>query len=452
MRGIEYLPAFTPTACKVNGDIEAVRVAAGHNNGEIQTHLAEYGKVIVTGANPSVGIVGWVTGGGHGFLSSTYGMGSDNLLEATVVLPTGSIVVANSCQNSDLFWAIRGGGGGTFGVVTEVVMKTHESPRTTMHVFTISSLSSTTKDEFWETMGWLHAQLQRLKEGGMQGYYYIVGPPVYPILSFLWAFMLFDKPNGTVEALTAPIEAHLTARANLFTYTSNTTHSATYSSLAHRLPNEPVANTGSTYGSRLLSPSSLSNPHLTTSALTAIGPSANASTPNVRPPPASNPPLTHPQGPISNPTLIGHMTAHSSPAPGSSSLNPAWRDTLVHLVVVESWQDGASSSLIDRVRSDVTGKTGVLRRLSPDTGAYFNEADANELDWQESFFGGNYDRLWWIKQDVDPNAVLWCRKCVGSEVFVEQRGGRLCEIGQDDGDDNGERDGMGIGEKSELRR
>ncbi|KAF2624631.1 FAD binding domain protein [Macroventuria anomochaeta] len=423
IRGIEYIEEFLATSCPVSAPIAAVRVAAGHTNGELQEFLSKYGRVIVSGANPSVGIIGWLTGGGHGFLSSTYGMGSDNLLEATVVLPSGAIVVANPCQNSDIFFAIRGGGGGTFGVVTEVVLKTHPSPQTTMHIFTLASLPNTMDVQFWDATGYLHAHMQRLKEGGMQGYYYIVGPPTSPSLSLIWMFMLFDKPDGTVESLMAPAEKYLMERANLFTYTSNITHTASYFDIAQHVQNEAVANGGSTYGSRLLSPGSLADA------------------------------VVNAEGPVSNPTLIGHMIA--APAipsyyPSLSSLNPAWRNTLVHLVVVEVWQDGSPQATIDAVRGDITIKTQKLRALSPDTGAYFNEADSNELDWQKSFFGKNYDRLKKIKRDIDPENILWCRKCVGSEAFVERNGGRLCSVRSEDGDNS---DGMEEveGKKSELR-
>ncbi|KAJ4358824.1 hypothetical protein N0V95_002746 [Ascochyta clinopodiicola] len=436
LRGIEYLSSFSPTDCPIDTPLEAVRVAAGHTNGEIQAHLAPYGKVIVSGANPSVGIIGWLTGGGHGYLSSTYGMGSDNLLEANIVLPSGELVTANPCRNTDIYWAIRGGGGGTFGVLTSVVMKTHDTPKTTMHVFTLASLpaASPTGEEFWDTMGWLHTQLQRLKDGGMQGYYYIVGPPAYPSLSFLWAFMLFDKPNGTVEALMSPIESYFTQRKDLFAWSSNITHGATYFTLAQHFSNEAVANSGGAYGSRLLSPESLSDADRTAQVLKAVGPSSDPNALN---------------GPASNPTLIGHMTAAPSPPsyfPHLTSLNPAWRHTLTHLVTVQTWSDNSPSALAARVRRDVTAKTQILRQLAPETGAYFNEADAGEVDWQESFFAGGYEGLVGIKRQVDPRGVLWCRLCVGSEMFVEGVDGRLCRVGYEAGSGGDEGEGV----KSEL--
>ncbi|KAF2995342.1 hypothetical protein E8E13_002255 [Curvularia kusanoi] len=287
-RGLEYIPSFSHSSCHVPDPISAVRVAAGHTNGEIQEYLSTHSRVIVSGANPSVGIVGWLTGGGHGFLSSSYGMGSDNLLEATIVLPSGETVVVNPCQHASIFSAIRGGGGGTFGVVTEVVLKTYPSPRTTKHVFTLSSLPDTPADRFWDTMGHLHTQMQRLKEGGMQGYYYIAGPPLVPSLSFTWVFMLFDKRPDTLHPLLSPIEAYLSQHTDLFAYTSNTTHFPTYSAATQHIRNEPVATGGSAYGSRLLSPASLSNGTRVADVLRTIGPSDNASHPDVYPP---TPPL-----------------------------------------------------------------------------------------------------------------------------------------------------------------
>jgi FAD/FMN-containing dehydrogenase len=64
-------------------------------------------------------------GGGHGFFSNAYGLAIDNALEFELVLPTGALVTANPHRNPDLFWALRGGGGGTFGVVTRAALRTH---------------------------------------------------------------------------------------------------------------------------------------------------------------------------------------------------------------------------------------------------------------------------------------------------------------------------------------
>jgi hypothetical protein len=285
MRGIKYLPFFAPTSCpSYDGDIlTAVRVAAGHTNIEVQEEVANHGMAIVTGANPSVGIVGWTMGGGHGPLSTSYGMGADNLLEAIIVTPDGRILLANPCVNRELFSAIRGGGGGTFGVVTEVVIRAFPTPKTTIHTFRIISFSHDRSKEYYEFLGFLHAEISRLKEGGMQGYYFIAGPPIVHTLSFQWTFVLLDKPKGTVEALMKPINGYLDQWKELFSWTGDIKHTDTYLE-AHKVcfQNEDVANGGSAYGSRLLSPESLKDADMTAKVFAEIGPSNDASRPNVR--------------------------------------------------------------------------------------------------------------------------------------------------------------------------
>lgn len=283
LRGIKYIEDFQPTSCPVeSGGFRAARVTAGHTGIEVLLEMAKHNMVAITGANPDVGLVGWLTGGGHGRLTQTYGMGVDHLLEATIVTPDGDIRLANPCVNPDLFFAIRGGGGGTFGVVTEMVVKVYPSPRTTFHNFQLMSLGNTTAAEFYDFMGFLHADMPRLKDGGLSGYYYIVGPPTVPTLSFAWAFMVFDAASGTVERLMTPIENYLNERSRLFAYTQSLQHADTYLDIFNgTYTNEAVATGGSAIGSRLMSPESLGNPNVTAKVLVEIGPIPNVSKPNV---------------------------------------------------------------------------------------------------------------------------------------------------------------------------
>ncbi len=77
----------------------------------------------------TVGVAGgFLQGGGFGTWSNRFGMAAANLVQAHVVTANGQLRVANACQNADLFWALRGGGGGTFGVVTDVTLQTFPAP------------------------------------------------------------------------------------------------------------------------------------------------------------------------------------------------------------------------------------------------------------------------------------------------------------------------------------
>ncbi|KAL1801246.1 hypothetical protein ACET3X_001588 [Alternaria dauci] len=410
MRGIDYIPSFQPTSCSYKRPLIAVRAAAGHTNIDVQEVVARHGMVIVTGANPSVGLIGWLTGGGHGPLSTRYGMGADNLLEATLVTPDGKVVLANPCHNEDLFFAIRGGGGSTFGVITEVVVRAFPTPSTIAHTFQVRSIRSNTGTEFYEFLGFLHSEMQRLREGGMQGYYLVAGPPMVPTLSFSWTFLLYDTQDGAVKRLMEPIEAYLHDKTDALEWRSVMTQAETYLEM-HKanFTNEQVANGGSAYGSRLLSAESLTDAKKTAAVLSEIGPSNDA---------------LKPHGPVANTLLIGHMIAAPDEPlyyPTHSSLNPAWRDTLTHLIVVSPFGDTASQNLIDAVYTDITyNKTEALRRLSPNTGAYFNEGDAYEPEWEDAFWGGNYERLRMIKRKFDPRNVLWCRNDFDMESKVHR--------------------------------
>ena len=84
--------------------------------------------LIAGGECPTVGVGGYTLGGGFGPLSTTYGLAVDNAISMTMVtVDGGSAVVANAFTNSDLFWALRGGGGGNFGIVTDVTFRVHKA-------------------------------------------------------------------------------------------------------------------------------------------------------------------------------------------------------------------------------------------------------------------------------------------------------------------------------------
>lgn len=105
-------------------------VQPGIRVGPLVKELAQEGFMAVFGDSPTVGIGGITTGGGFGVLSRSIGLISDNLLELEMVNANGKILRASQCCNEDLFWASRGGGGGTFGYNTEYKFKVHCAPKT----------------------------------------------------------------------------------------------------------------------------------------------------------------------------------------------------------------------------------------------------------------------------------------------------------------------------------
>jgi FAD/FMN-containing dehydrogenase len=106
-------------------------VGAGATLGEIYERLDDEGRTIAAGSCPTVGIAGLTLGGGLGILGRTYGLTSDQLLEAQVVLADGSVVDCDAQRYDDLFWALRGAGAGQFGVVTRFVFRTVRAQKLT---------------------------------------------------------------------------------------------------------------------------------------------------------------------------------------------------------------------------------------------------------------------------------------------------------------------------------
>jgi FAD/FMN-containing dehydrogenase len=104
---------------------DVAHVGAGARLGEVYAVLAEHGVTISGGTCPSVGVSGLTLGGGHGLLSRAYGLSCDNLVEATVVTADGAVRTCSAKQEPDLFWALRGAGNGSLGVVTQLRLRTH---------------------------------------------------------------------------------------------------------------------------------------------------------------------------------------------------------------------------------------------------------------------------------------------------------------------------------------
>ena len=105
------------TKVYVDMEFQTAWVEAGTKWGKVLELAQEVGLAPLLGSSPDVGAVGYTLGGGFGWLGRKYGLSADNVLYFEVVTAEGKLVKASADENSDLFWGLRGGGGG-FGVVT----------------------------------------------------------------------------------------------------------------------------------------------------------------------------------------------------------------------------------------------------------------------------------------------------------------------------------------------
>jgi hypothetical protein len=352
LKSFEFHEAWKPTECPSNSTENqmAATFGAGIQDRDAYRLTHEHGAVVSAGSNPSVGLAGWFTSGGHGPLSTTYGMGADNLLEARVILPNGDIVTTNECQYSDLFWALRGGGAGTFGIIVEATVKAFPSPQTAIVALNIISSGNTTNltSRWWQLVARVHTNFPAIKGAGGQGYYTMAGPPIAPMHSFTGFFYHYNTSNATLEKAWKPVRDLLDEHDDLASYSFENFTTPTFfelwnASTAQAL--EPVASPV------LLTSRLLSNRALTQDVSLVAQVFEKAS-----------------------PVLLGHMIANEKNRGLDIALNPAWRDTLVHMVAPTAWSDGDPPGTREfRLGWLRTIQARALKQLDPDSGAYVNE-------------------------------------------------------------------------------
>jgi FAD/FMN-containing dehydrogenase len=127
MKNVTYIENWTSSCDSTTPPQKAMQVLGGEQWHDVYL-VADANNVVVVGGNAqTVGAAGgYTTGGGHSSNSPLHGLAVDNMLEADVVIADGTLLRTNACENSDMFWALRGGGGGSWGVITRVVYKAHE--------------------------------------------------------------------------------------------------------------------------------------------------------------------------------------------------------------------------------------------------------------------------------------------------------------------------------------
>src|ERR1700684_1990314 len=130
MRAIELHDAFVPQGCEGRtAPQHAVSIGAGAMWVEAYDAVTtKAGRYVQGGGCTSVGVAGLVQSGGFGSMSKGFGTAAAGLLEAEIVTADGVVRTVNACLDPELFWALKGGGGGSWGVVTRLTLRAHELP------------------------------------------------------------------------------------------------------------------------------------------------------------------------------------------------------------------------------------------------------------------------------------------------------------------------------------
>ncbi|KDQ10549.1 hypothetical protein BOTBODRAFT_190389 [Botryobasidium botryosum FD-172 SS1] len=391
MKGITFKDSFVPTACNVPAQ-KAVSVAAGELFSDLYKATDARGVTIVGGGCTSVGAAGgWALGGGHSHLTPLYGLGVDNILQFSVVTADGRARVVNQCQNPDLFWALRGGGGG-FAVVTSVTYKTHPAIEST-NIVLVSFRA--TPELFTSALSkYLGFQTKAADAG------FFTSSVILPSAGMvLGAYVLSNSDDSAASTNSTfdPLFQFAAEHPNQVTVTTTAMALKSQLSVVHQIvPEGMPQGTISIWGSRLFPRSAFEgdekNQKLAKFLSTA----------------------TMPDSSIVLMIMGGKV---NEVAPSATAVNPSWRTMFGHIMIERKWSSDTNISDRNAIRKDLTQKTQELAQFVPDMGAYMNEADAGEPEWQKTFWGDNYPRLLAIKSKYDPSGVLTCRKCVGDDIF-----------------------------------
>ena len=427
LKGICILPSFTPTmegakpvvsstkekdSAPPSGDAY-VTFGAGYTTKELNDFLASANLFTLGAAHASVSVAGgWGQTAGHAPLSAHYGLGVDQVVEYKVVTADGALKVANAVSNPDLFWALRGGGGGTFGVVVEATIKAHVSPKISVGVAWINTTDPKDTKSMYPALAWLHSQFPAAAESGMTIYYF-VSPNAMSVVG------INAGVNGTRTWLR---ENWKPVVQKLPTFSGMSNDSFVYLSLKYDnykgffdyiINNERNGTVGHGTGlKRALWPRHgpgemmltqprgaskidswlLGRDHMTSPDLADA---LKRSMPNME------------LGELRGQVIGGGKVFQSN---NGTSLLPAWRKAYVHLILVGSNQTDATP----------------LRRLAPNMGEYVNEGSRLTPDWRNAFWGSNYGRLSQIKKKYDPGHLLWVTPGIDADAWTV-KGQRLCK-------------------------
>ena len=332
-----------------------------------------------------------------------------------VVTAGGDIVTANACQNIDLFFALRGGGGGTYGVATSMTVKTYPTTSVVGQIFQMAPLTIGNTPDFMEAVAILYESYPDLNDGGYSGYgewevnYFA---PVFGNFTtgYVHSFTVFNRSVACAQDVFATVAAKLEPfnGTSLFIstqYLEFTTYADMFNTLIQS--NSPVGQTGGLC-SRLVDRQALSNS-------TGLRSTLNIS---------AGEPETFTMNSVN---LISGGQVFKDVNDTNSGVNPVWRTSYLHHITAEAFLPGENTTVQAEISEDITfNKCGAWKALAPNTGCYMNEADKNDPEFLQDFYGQHLEKLSLVKRKYDPEGVFYCPTCIGSEGWHEDAIGRLC--------------------------
>ncbi|KIX03880.1 uncharacterized protein Z518_07433 [Rhinocladiella mackenziei CBS 650.93] len=362
--------------------VPAVTLQAGEQWLDVYRAAAEQHVIVVGGHARTVGAAGgWLTGGGHSAWSNLYGLGVDNVLEISLVDARGQHVTLNQYTDPDYFYAIRGGGGSAWGVVTSVTYKTHPEPSHIQVAFV--QANATTNSSLRPVLQRSLGALVNMTDAGYTGYGYLSN-----------GFnALFIRPGGTNEDLKRGSAAFQAigqvdgASVGILNYTF-----PSWLDYCDAFLQDPNIAQNVMDASRLLTPDMAFN-----KADQIVDMMLD---------------LGEEYYPFFN--FIGKV---NSAERNNTSVHPIWREGRAIMSFGTDWEDTAPEAEKHQKRLLLVDMSKRWSKIAgPNEGTYVNEANPFEPNWQKVFWGSNYERLMKIKKQKDPTNLFVCNRCVGTDV------------------------------------
>ncbi|KAF7560061.1 hypothetical protein G7046_g4093 [Stylonectria norvegica] len=377
----------------------AFKFGAGITGAQATVAGHAQGVVIVGGECPTVGLAGgYSQGGGHSALSTSFGLGADQTLVFEAVTAAGDIVTASADKNCDLYWAMSGGGAGNYAVVTSLTVRAH--PTALVGGATLQmTIAGISKDTFDEAISRFHELLPAMIDHGATVIYYFTNQVlvVKPIT-------LLNSTGDYVRDYVLKPFTDVLAELNITPAVSYSTldYYDHYNNYMGPLPYGHLGVSEYQYGGRLIPRKVIEED--------------NESFQEV----------------VRNLTAAGVLVVCSSGTfngykGASNAVLPQWRTSIMSMQIGLGW-DPTQWDKMALAREAITNQyVPLLSSITPGSGAYINEADFNQPDWENTFYGVNWNKLSSIKKKWDPNSVFYNLKGVGSDAWNVGSDGRMCK-------------------------
>lgn len=426
MDRIELHDAFVPQGSN-DAPQPAVSLGAGVVWGNAYAAVGKAGRYVQGGGCLTVGVAGLIQSGGFGSFSKRYGLAAASLLEAEVVTADGAVRIATAHSEPELFWGLKGGGGGSLGVVTRVTLKTHALPPLFGAAFGAVKATS-------------DAAFRRLIERFMAFYRDSLFNPTWGetvafrtdnVLEVSMVFQDLDQTRaaavwqpflawireqgGDYAIVQPPLFIHVPA--GLLWDAAFLKQNAPQMVLSDERPGASATNVF--WSANLHEAGWFLHAYQSTWLPAALladdrrGSLCDA---------------------LFEATRRRRMTLHFNKglAGAPAGVLAAARDTATNPVVTEAFALAISAAEgppafagiaghepdLARARrdaADVAAAMAALRKVVPDPGAYVSESNYFEADWRNAFWGTNYARLRAVKDRYDPEGLFFVHHGVGSE-------------------------------------